>query len=1754
MRLDSNFFETDNLLGSKDPRYVIGIDFDGSIQYLTSHDDIVNVPGSPILDVIQGISATSQTLNPDKANATIGSMTFDIVDLANAFTDKVRTELDTNDVGLRGRTVTFHMGYKSENDGAGILDGSSTDDNPDFDNFTLFQTQIINSVQTREGRYSVSCADIQRETKKQIFNLALTYLTSSITDVATTIAVLDVSNFEGNFHGTSYTDAPSVDVIYIKIDQTKEIIRCPVSGISGNSFTGVTRGVLGSDAQAVEVDVTKASDRRPKVEEFVYLELPAVKLAYAILTGVIEGTANVLPSNWHAGVPTAFVRLTDFQNIGDDLWVTSDDTAGVVLRFEGLDKQDAKSFLETELYLLLGLFSPVYADGQLGLKRMVPSLSDSPFIFTVDDDNVSSTGNLTHDMESMQNNLRIDWNWNGERFIRSTIVLDSASVTRHGKAPEKRMGFRGLASTRFTEQVLRQLLTSLRDMYTGPPLRLPVSGFHLMNKIEVGDACRVTLSNIRDYTQAGASLDRTMVVHGMTVDWLQGVKLKLFGSAERADEIPPVIASQCLLDAFYAQEGTALNSIGGLMTGNVTNSGTFTLVGSADMNAAASIFYHDAPLTIASATTLEIEGNVQLRVRGFLTIDGTIDGTGNGHPTDTNLFDLDQHYFWRDDEQSGTPGFIGNCAAHPGLLIRTNELINWVWITGAFLTTGRFDAFPNIILQVSDSGSGSITGIPTDMRGSGGAYGNRAGQKIGIQGRTHQKATGGAGGAGGSALCIVCRGGDFGAGGQITLDGDDGLEPTTFYTVSTYHIYGGAGGAGSPGALLWLIDGSAQTFPDLAGHFQAKTGVVPAQFALPFLDNPFGQNRNLDVVNAPLKNMAPFMPVSRISDYDQSGVNFRISFLPCDVAPEEDQGDIVPPTTGLAAGKVLEGIILTWNNPPAGQFDHIEIHRSDENVRSTATVIATTKAESFVDVADLVAKRTLYYWSRAVDADGNVSSFDPDTSTTGATTEPLRERKNWVLDPDFDIGNPDPNWLSNGNGSQTDFWRANIIGSGTADHVAAGGQFGSVAIDLVQDNSSGSTELEHKKRVSFKGERGTFLFQIKYRTEGSIDALDHDNFSVSIIIQEEEFGGSSTGFGLSPAITLPRSATFTTVEIVHDFATTSNINWITFAIRLADDQGTADKLRIDSIQISSLGTQFGQVVFSGKTYPGLVPIAEVADQTLFLKGDGTYDTPSGSGVDSFNTRTGAVVPLIADYDGFFLTPAEGDAAYSLLAHIHSAFDRASSVLTGANVFSNIVVTDGIVTAIATRALTPANIGAAVDSHTHPAADIVSGTFVVARIPDLNASKITAGTFVNGRIAESNVTQHQAALTIVEGQITGAAFTNWNAAFGWGNHAIAGYMSDLADDTSPQLGADLSSNTFDIDMLDNDFVTFGSSRDVAMGWDGTQFRVSGLANDQNFDFIDGMQVRIFDGSESAHMELSHSVGQAIINASSGSIALRLAGGLDSIRVGGGGNVLSEALIQDGNNQLRYIGFADLKVYEIDVADTFDKEHNGYMWHKDAGGAISFTCADDSTIGEGAFWDVFNDDTETLTIAEGAGVTVLFLEGGAAPVAGDVSLAQGAKVRVYKYTDTEYWVYGSKDSPTAGISNILSFAWAPPDSSVSLLNQSAALLFFQNNSSYRTKMDLSGYTEVRMMSHMLTVGFAGSFHECRYFTSFSTSVGDYLTLGSSAVRNIHDSTGLIDTGWINLVSGAKIDNVFLALVMDDGNGVVDPHVEQCMMYFK
>ena len=64
-------------------------------------------------------------------------------------------------------------------------------------------------------------------------------------------------------------------------------------------------------------------------------------------------------------------------------------------------------------------------------------------------------------------------------------------------------------------------------------------------------------------------------------------------------------------------------------------------------------------------------------------------------------------------------------------------------------------------------------------------------------------------------------------------------------------------------------------------------------------------------------------------------------------------------------------------------------------------------------------------------------------------------------------------------------------------------------------------------------------------------------------------------------------------------------------------------------------------------------------------------------------------------------------------------------------------------------------------------------------------------------------------------------SNWNTAYGWGDHSTQGYLTSesftsLVQDTTPQLGGDLDSNNKHIRMGDYDYIYFGAGNDMQIG--------------------------------------------------------------------------------------------------------------------------------------------------------------------------------------------------------------------------------------------------------------------------------------------------------------------------------------------------
>lgn len=807
MRSDTAAFAAKNQATSKDPRYTVELAFDSAntiLAYFTSHSDAATPGGgTTFAGVLEGLSGTSQRIDPDKGNSTIGDIGFTVVDLAGAVSDQLGAQLVLGR-STRLQRVRVYAGYE------GLA----------FADYTLLATQIVDAISLNDGAYRFTCADVQRIMRKDIFDLATTTLAASLTDTDTTVQVYNTSAFDLVAHGTSYSDAPSATVGYIRVDD--EIIR--YTGKTATTFTGCTRGVLNTRAAVHNVDAAAAPERRSKVEEVVYLEMPAVKLAYAILTGNLEGQSGAtLPSKWHLGVPTSYVRLADFTGIGADLWDTTDDAKGFVARFEGLTKTDGKQFIERELMLLLGTFMPIYNDGALGLRRMASVLAGAAYVAVLDPQSVVSHGDLKHDFGALHNAIQIDWNWElvQKRFTRTTVLLDADSVTVHGDAPTLKLAFRGLHGGRHAPTVLNSRFNALKDRYTGPPLRLSARVLPRLNTIEVGDIVRVRLDHVRDFV-ANGTLDRSFEVQQVRIDWVTGqVNLELFASSRAPTPIAATSDASVIDNAWYTSAGTELS-----MALTITGSGPGRIT--ANGNLAAGVYYYVGDLQLDAGVTVTVNGNVELRVRGHLQINGKFDGVGRGHAGAAQVAT-----YGYGDFNAGTSGAIGTPRSAGGYDSNDVTLAGGFGLVAlhvdGFATVGRFATVPEFNLSVD--AAGNLQGLPADLRGSSGATGHA------VNNREDGVRRGGAGGASGAGLIVVARGVDFGASGTVDLSGTAGALGETFAGLNNSKTFrAGSGAGGAPGGWLVVIDGAGLSAPSLVGNFVADYGTTP--IAGTVIDNP----------------------------------------------------------------------------------------------------------------------------------------------------------------------------------------------------------------------------------------------------------------------------------------------------------------------------------------------------------------------------------------------------------------------------------------------------------------------------------------------------------------------------------------------------------------------------------------------------------------------------------------------------------------------------------------------------------------------------------------------------------------------------------------------------------------------------------------------------------------------------------------------------------------------------------------------------
>lgn len=1003
------------------PRITIAIHFDdvgGDILWLTSHDENQRPTGGGVNAVdgcIKNFTSTPQRIDPANNTSSIGGISFEVVDLDGAISDFL-TLKEGEDKSPREKLVQVYYGFgaRMTSEFEGVPGSYSSLDWIDFE---LEHTMLFKDYEFTSTGFKISADDIQRSEKKEIFILDKTTLRQTIAaeDLLIPCALLLPTNkFQLLAHDASYDDRPGETVGYARINKTEwfchnGFVDDPELGVC---FNVLERGALGTVAVGHAVDPAADLDRRPVIDELVYLEGPILKLLYAIQTGVLYGQGGAaLPDNWHLSIPTSLIRLSDYLNADPLLWNPSANT-GRQLSFIGEKKQSGERFITEQILPVLGCIRPVYSDGSIGIKKLVEILPESGYIRELNDDHIisRSISAIRHDLPEVLNEISIDWDWSAlqEQFLQPTTLIDADSITKYKKGRTKRYQLRGLRSSKETGQTIRNMFDALRSRYAGGGLVFKASFLPEVRGLEAGDTIRFSPSIIRDPLRGG-TFDRVCEILEVARDPRTGkLTLLLFASVNAPGSFEVLSETNVLNDAYYSSEGTNLATfpeiVGGVLTADITLTGGETM--------GDGIYYYLGDLTQGTgspAPVINCTDNVFLKIRGFFTR-GMINLVGGGHaggagatvftsngltnltniiPVTTNPFDYlrNNHPALATNEQLGVPGQMGASAPSNyvmGNFFTSSSNYGFFYVhPPTNITPGLADIAPRLPL-INRDGS-SLEGInDLDLRGTSGS-GSRPlinllnGQ--GADGWDYQIASPGLDGADGpAALIILCRGETSNAGTVIDASGSNGAYAALISTINgqsspnaTEFSFGGSGGS-MPSPFYLLLDGNVthNTNTDNVTQNRGLSGIHPAT-ALALIGSRGDESQaNVSWVTdnfaAELYEINFGRYLSPVVDVGEAG--FKVQYVP---SPENVRSG--PPTTikyTLAAlpfitlesgndtmerlkdGTIQERIRVTFTPSPEAQAHDYEIQaKYSANSDTTYRTVATpTTGEAFFDVEE----------------------------------------------------------------------------------------------------------------------------------------------------------------------------------------------------------------------------------------------------------------------------------------------------------------------------------------------------------------------------------------------------------------------------------------------------------------------------------------------------------------------------------------------------------------------------------------------------------------------------------------------------------------------------------------------------------------------------------------------------------------------------------------------------------------------------------
>ena len=152
-----------------------------------------------------------------------------------------------------------------------------------------------------------------------------------------------------------------------------------------------------------------------------------------------------------------------------------------------------------------------------------------------------------------------------------------------------------------------------------------------------------------------------------------------------------------------------------------------------------------------------------------------------------------------------------------------------------------------------------------------------------------------------------------------------------------------------------------------------------------------------------------------------------------------------------------------------------------------------------------------------------------------------------------------------------------------------------------------------------------------------------------------------------------------------------------------------------------------------------------------------------------------------------------------------------------------------------------------------------------------------------------------------------------------------------------------------------------------------------------------------------------------------------------------------------------------------------------------------------------------------------------------------------------TDAQLTVIGNTSGTNTGdaITRVLANA------AITLTNQpnSLEILTTALPGLFISRVDLTNFTQVMLQVHVFTASGSGNSPRVilGYSSTYTVVPGSYSDIGTTAVTCSMSSTGIIQSGWVNIVAGAKAD-IYITGLTNGGNGTADPVIQGVTAFFR